>query len=289
MVIRDWNNKMLGGFICKDGKISRGLHNPESNKSHQNARPAAFICGPSETYVYGTNYTTGGNQYFSYSWTYSYSSFGCIWVSDMYASFTYANNMDVQVPNIGASSIDIGPSTGMSNTYDRKFNVMPTLCQGYSAMLRGQVDEGKEMYGAITSDDKLVVLPSMENTAHTVSFSMDYLYTDIFGRPLIYMSAAAKEITVYYYQTPDSKPTAISTFAIKGFVHTHPMEDGYNWNEPSPNDITTATNEPGFLHYVVNDITIMRYDESGLISAQGRGNTCGWASYQQFPILGLLT
>ena len=185
--------------------------------------------------------------------------------------------MDVQIPLPSVSTADLNPSgSGWSSTYDKKFQVMNTKCQGYTEMLNGQQNENKEMLGLITSDGKIVVLPSLNNSDTTVYFVANQLYYDLVGRPLIYFDAVHKEVSVYYYQTPDAKPTTVSNFTVTGLIHSHPIRSGAYWDDPSPEDKSNAGNYLDYDHYIINNNNLVKFNSTTKLSTTSRYSLCGY-------------
>jgi hypothetical protein len=134
-------------------------------------------------------------------------------------------------------------------------------------MLRAQQAETREISGLLTNTGRVIILPSGPNGPHRAVFRRN-MYGDAFGRPSVWFGQASNgnyEVTLYYYRSPSPIPSSVQTHTIIGTIHTHPLENGYDWDNPSGDDRETARELNELSHYVFHKGTagFFKYDQNG--------------------------
>ena len=277
MLIRDWNDDILGGIAYENGKpvgglmdigeIVDGKKRPITNP--KNGRTGAYDCFTAERCYQGSTYAMGSTYY----WTVCYNSLECIW--------NFAYNQDQEPPSdssgYGDSSNSGGSPIGNSGeiiTYFKRFSVHNNPCDGFNQALAAQAAEGKEMLGFITTDNNIIVMPNDRNEPHNVYYTIGEITYDIIGRPIVNVQEqnGVYNAIVYYYQGPNTNSHASASYDIKAMFHTHPQEAGYDWDNPSDsnagpnNDLANAAAFPNTSHYIVHSTGLVKFNGNGTIS-----------------------
>jgi hypothetical protein len=152
--------------------------------------------------------------------------------------------------------------------YSKRISVRPNLCDGYAEMLRAQKEEQKEMFGVITTDNKIIILPSGNSTKNNA-----FLYLgpveDALGRTIISIrreSNGMLNAMLYYYTNPQNvtNPSYTTTYDIKGTIHTHPIDwSKVGWDSPSSTDQAFASSYPNLQHYILHNNALIEFNSQG--------------------------
>lgn len=189
-------------------------------------------------------------------------------------------------PNSGLSPFTPLPYTGTGTTgtggtgsgnsspsdidrMDRRADV-DDLCNGYKRLWNNSFRNNdpiltKEMGGLLTSNGKIILLPSYDNGPTTTSFKGSYL--DQQGREILYFytqqGQSKADVTIY---DPFGHGVT-TTYEITGNVHTHPyIGDGiHDTFNPSPDDIRNLASDTSIKHYILAGKQLIEYNQAGKI------------------------
>jgi hypothetical protein len=292
MIIRDGEGEFLGGLKITNNKIEGVITELKSGKRTEKLNTnqikggrvgGFFSCGNFERCNYWSiSAGVGANSvtWFGYS---CIADWLCYWISTNGIDPAFTGNI-INIPTIAASTpINAalggggwpeGPPTSTS------FGYAENTCRGYNIMLSAQAAQSKEIGGAITTEDRLIMFPTQANDQHNVNFTFPYTTPDgnitislVNGNPDeadprndgkfqpddvgIEIADRAKGGAIYY------KITAI--------VHSHPIENGYDHNNPSPADKNNASQFPSKIkHYIVNNDNLIEYNANGVVTTVNR-------------------
>jgi len=259
MLVREWNDEILGGLEYENGKLVAGLTDIEEivggkKKDKKNGRIKGSTCFSITSCFHGYNYVVGYDVGYSYSSC--SSSINCVWIDSFGDVIPESESRNYQ--------------GGGVESHDFKFTRISNPCQGFSESLLNQYTNQKEMSGVITNDNEAIIFPSLNNTKYSVSIANGYTMNDMIGRPVVWFGQSGNDwevvLYVYGYNNNPSNPGITATpftYKVKGFFHTHPIESGYDYDNPSDADKTTAGNISGLQHYIVHDNSIIRYNSNG--------------------------
>jgi hypothetical protein len=63
----------------------------------------------------------------------------------------------------------------------------------------------------------------------------------------------------------------IFSYSIVAFIHSHPIDSGYDYNNPSNGDKNEASSWPASIkHYIINNDKYIEFNQNGLISRVNR-------------------
>lgn len=280
MLIREWNDDILGGIAYKNGNPVAGLMDigeiidgkKQPVKKPKNGRASASDCFTIEKCYNGSTYAMGNTYY----WTVCYDSLECIW--------NFAYDQDQQPPGYGDGYGDSGGaatgSTGDIITYYKRLSVHNSPCDGFNQAISAQSAENKEMNGFITTDNKIIVMPNDKNSQKEVHYVLGEITYDLIGRPLINVTQinGVWNAIIYYYSGSNYlASTSQASYDIKAFFHTHPIEPGtIGWDQPSDNDKQSASNFPELSHYIIHDNGIIKFNGNGETNRKNNWkNDCG--------------
>lgn len=153
------------------------------------------------------------------------------------------------------------------------------LCGGYRRLWYNSFRDNniittKEMGGFLTTDNRIILFPSYDNTATTVSFKPQYV--DAQNRPILHVFKQQGKIraTVVTYDFNGNPYEA--TYDIKATIHTHPFTGPTSPGTPEihPYDIPSepdkkilATVYSEIEHYILNADTLIKYGTDGVIGS----------------------
>lgn len=221
MLIREWNDDILGGIAYENGKPVAGLMDigeiidgkKQPVKKTKNGRASATYCFTVEQCYNGSTYAMGGTYY----WTVCYNSLDCIW------SFAYDQNQEPPSDSSGYGDSSGGSAIGSEGliTYFKRFSEHNSPCDGFNQALAAQAAEGKEMLGFITADNKIIVMPNDPNEPHKFRYTLGSVSYDIIKRPIVatYEESGGWGITVYYYEGPNSNSHVQHSYHIISKVY----------------------------------------------------------------------
>ena len=121
----------------------------------------------------------------------------------------------------------------------------------------------KEMGGLLTSSGKVIILPSYDNGATSVSFKPEYF--DESGRIIvaIYLQQGIIKVDVISYEGNSQVGTTI-TYNVEATIHSHPYTNGtlHDIYNASPNDLKLAENYPEIKHYLLTQDKLVEYNST---------------------------
>lgn len=281
MIFREWDGTFLGGLKIENnkmsgviGEISVGKKTERLNPNTlKNGRVASTICS---WFQYCLNWRIdlfGGSVH----GTTCSTEFQCYWLATNGIDPAFTGNV-IDIPTIpagvygtatGSSDWPVGPPTATN------FGFAENRCQGFGIMLDAQSSQDKEISGAITSDGKFIIFPTQNNTKYNVSFSFPYNSPDgnimvnyIQGNP-----DAGDPRNDNKYSNDDVSIEVIDKiqrtailYRITAFIHSHPIESGYDYDNPSDGDRNQAAQFPSKIkNYIINQNKLIEFNTSGLV------------------------
>jgi hypothetical protein len=285
IVIREWNGKFLGGLKINNNNIESVISEINYNGKKEKLELPKSPNARTTTCIEWQNCR---------NWTISFGTVsvegtGCI--TEFYCYWISTNGID---PAFTGILIDIPtiPSSVYSNTTgsngdwptspptSTNFGFAPSLCEGLNIMLQAQTQQNKEIQGAITTDGKVIMFPTARNTQHSVDFSFPYTAPDgqimmniVYGNP----DPADPQNDGKYQdddigiEIVDYQKGKIIYYKITGIIHSHPIESGYDYNNPSPTDKAQASTWPAKIqNFIINNNKLIEYNSSGIKNSQNK-------------------
>jgi hypothetical protein len=276
MVFREWNGKFLGGLKINENSIESVISeiNYSGIKEKIELPKSPKDRTMNRTMNSTTNCITWDN---CRNWTISFGSvavngtsciteFYCYWISTNGIDPAFTGNL-IDIPTIPSSVYS--STTGSNGDWptspptSTNFGFAPTLCEGLNIMLQAQSQQNKEIQGAITIDGKVIMFPTAQNTKNTVNFNFPYTATDgqimmniVYGNP----DPADPQNDGKYQdddigiEIVDFSKGKIIYYKIAGIIHSHPIESGYDYNNPSPQDMSQASTWPAKIqNFIINN------------------------------------
>lgn len=275
LVVRDLDGKFLGGLKIKKNHIE-GLISEittENGKKEviqpkKEARTNVFLCGPA---VVCRNWTISAGMV---SWTGSNcdADYQCWWgnTNELDPAFTgYIIDIPAITDPPAAPSGDPVEQLPGPNSY----GYANDICRGYLMMLQAQREQNVEIAGAVTKMGQVFMFPTKGNDPHNYTVSDMYTKGDgqIIMRVFVGNPDAAdpmndgkyKEgtayVEMYNYQTGKNM-----NWEVEGFVHTHPIESGYDYHNPSQKDLSNANIwSESASNYILTEQRLIKYTASG--------------------------
>ena len=170
--------------------------------------------------------------------------------------------------NLGDSPKGFSTLTTRFNRPDRRSEVINSPCVGYRRMWEYSFRNNdpvltKEMGGLLTSSGKVIILPSYDNGATSVSFKPEYF--DESGRIIvaIYLQQGIIKVDVISYEGNSQVGTTI-TYNVEATIHSHPYTNGtlHDIYNASPNDLKLAENYPEIKHYLLTQDKLVEYNST---------------------------
>ncbi|MCF0057818.1 hypothetical protein LXL81_18780 [Dyadobacter sp. CY356] len=275
LLVRDMEGKFLGGLKIKKNRIEGLISeittangNKEVMQQKKEARTDGFLCGPA---VICRNWTISAGMV---SWTGSNcdADYQCWWgnTNELEPAFTgYLIDIPALVDPPASPTGDPVEQKPGPNSY----GFAKDICRGYLMMLEAQREQNKEIAGVVTKGGLVFTFPTELNDAHNYHISDTYMKPDgqIIMRVFVGNPDAADPmndnkykdgtayIEMYNYQTGTNM-----NWEIDGFIHTHPIEDGYDYNNPSPADRASANMWSGAAaNYILTEQKLFKYSETG--------------------------
>ncbi len=200
-------------------------------------------------------------------WSYNFSS-GDYFCFDEPSSHNYTYYFNPYIPFYGGTPTQ---NYGHPNAY--KFEVINSSpCEGYNRMWNLQTAGGSgtsiELLGFITTDDKVIIAPTIGNTFDEAVVSNQY--NDLIGQRILATYIENNQLKLELYgQDIYSHRTLVGTYTIKGLVHTHPPTNFNESNDfPSPKDkvLAGSSDYKNLEHYIIERNSIIKYNQNGEIS-----------------------
>lgn len=275
LIVRDLGGNFLGGLKVNHNKIEGFISeiNSETGQketltSSNNARSNNFVCGSGIT-CRGWTITVGPS---SVSGMNCDTDFNCWWVNTNALDPAFTGYI-IDIP-----SYPLPPASGSGGPIEQlpgptSYGFANDKCRGFTFMLQAQREQNVEIAGIVTKMGQVFMFPTKENTKHRVNYSDVYMQPNGYVMMRIFVGNPdpvdpandgkykdnVAYIEMYDYET--GKPT---NWEIEGFIHTHPIEEGYNYHQPSDEDIANANAfSNSESNYILTEQRLIKYEANG--------------------------
>jgi hypothetical protein len=154
------------------------------------------------------------------------------------------------------------------NRPERRSESYMTKCAGLRAMWEYSYRNNspvttKEMGGLLTTNGKLIILPSYDNVATHVSWKNTYYDENGRESVIIYKQNGKIMVDQLLYQSNGQIGDTI-TDEVEAMIHTHPFtnSNAYDIFNASPDDMNVANLYPEIKHFALTQSSLVEFDST---------------------------
>jgi hypothetical protein len=268
MMVKDFENNSIGGFVFKNNKIVGAISEPSKNNNLKNGKVKGSSCGE----VTNCSWVTVGGGYddsnYNTYWS-CYTDYQCFWIETFDAAYEGSDSGNPWLPNYnegggGSSGNNFGEfetTNGGPYSYSYKYSE----CDGFSSMWNRAFAESREMLGFITSNGHVIITPSAGYSMWEAA--VENYYTNQNGNTILsfYAENGAWKVQLF------SPNGSLGIYTITGIVHTHPFPGPGYETKVSPADFSVANTYPTLNHYVIHSQRKIQFGPgNNIIQVSGR-------------------